>query len=204
MKKRQQAILGTILAVPFLCAAGSASAAPPAADHYVYVPPGATVVVLPAPAMTAMPVAVTEAPMVFPVARMIAQQNAMVQRMIADMNAMFAMPMPDPQELIEAAMRGMSPAGPAIGVFVTSVSSGSGVCSETVTYGSPASGGMPEVHVTRSGNGCGTVTMPAPASPVATPVAPHAIPGMAPTSSPPRLWTASDTARPIGRVHPGT
>ncbi len=204
MQKGQQAILGAILAIPFLCAGGSASAAPPAAGHYVYVPPGATVVVLPEPAMTTTAVGFSAAPMPLPVASMIAQQDAMMQRMTADMNAMFAMPMPDPQQLIRAAMRGMPQAGAGTGAFLTSVSSGDGVCSETVTYRYPANGGKPQVHVTRSGNGCGAVTMPGSASPVATPVAPRTVPSMAPTGSPPRLWTASDTARPIGRVAPGT
>jgi hypothetical protein len=204
MKKGQQAILGAILAVPFLGAAGSASAAPPAAGHYVYLPPGATVIVLPEMALPAAPGAFSASPSVFPVAGMIAQQDAMMQQMMADMNAMFAMPMPDPQQLIQAAMRSMPQAGFGAGVFLTSVSSGNGVCSETVTYGFPVNGGKPQVQVTRSGNGCGAVTMPGPASPVATPIAPRAIPSMAPTTSPPRLWTASDTARPIGHVDPGS
>jgi hypothetical protein len=204
MKTGQQAILGAILAVPFLCAAGSASAAPPAGGHYVYVPPGASVVVLPETAMTATPVVVSATPMVFPVASMIAQQDAMMQRMIADMNAMVAMPMPDPQQLMQAAMRGMPQAGGGAGVFLSSASSVNGVCSETVVYGYPANGGKPQVHVTRSGNGCGAVTMPGRARPVATPLDPRTIPRMAPTNAPQRLWTASDTARPIGRAEPGT
>jgi hypothetical protein len=198
MQKGQQAILGAVLAAPFLCAAGGASAAPPGAGNYPYVPPGATVVVLPEPTMTAAPIGSSAAPMAFAVAGMIAQQDAMMRRMIADMNAMFAMPMPDPQQLIQAAMRGAPQAGAGSGVLVTSVSSGDRVCSETVTYGYPANGGKLQVHVTRTGNGCGLVTMPGSASPVATPLAPP--PSMAPAGSPPRLWTASDAARPIGRA----
>lgn len=207
MHKGHQAILGAVLALPFLCAAKSASAAPPETGHYVYVPAGATVVVLPGPAVPAAPVSVSQAPMAFPVAdlpvaRMIARQDAMMQRMIADMNAMFAMPMPSPQQFITAAMRGMPRPGPGNGVFVTTVSSGNGVCSETITYGYPANGGKPEVHVARSGNACGAMTMPGD-RPVATPISPYAIPGTPPVSAPPRLWTARDTARPIGPATPG-
>jgi hypothetical protein len=206
MHKGQQAVLGAILALPFLCVARSAGAAPPQTPgHYVYVPAGATVVVLPRRAMTAAaPAYVTSAPMGFPVASMIAQQDAMMQQMIADMNAMFATPMPDPQQVFEAAMRGMPQPGAGADVFLTSVSSGNGVCSETITYDYPANGGKPQVHVARSGNGCGAVTMQAPASPVAAPIAPRAIPNMVPPSPPPRVWTARDTARPIGPANRGT
>jgi hypothetical protein len=204
MQKGQHAILGAVVAVPFLCAAGGVSATPPTGGHYVYVPPGATVVILPEPAMTATPIGTSAAPTVSPFAPIIAQQNAMMQRMIADVNAMFATPMPDAQQLIRGAMRGLPQAGPGTGVLVTSVSSGNRVCSETITYGYPANGSKPQMHVMRSGDGCGAVTIPGPARRVATPVAPHAIPRVAPASSPPRLWTAKDTARPIGRAEPGT
>jgi len=196
MHKGQQAILGAVLALPFCWAANSATAAPPpSGGHYVYIPAGATVVVLPGPPMTA--------PMAFPVASMIAEQNAMMQRMIADMNAMFAVPMPDPQQVIAAAMRGMPQPGPGTGVFLTSVSSGRGVCSETITYNYPANGGRPQVHVARSGSGCGAVTMQGPTTPSAAPIAPRAIPNLAPPSARPRVWTARDTARPIGPADPG-
>jgi hypothetical protein len=204
MHKGRQAVLGAILALPFLCVAESATAAsPPSGGHYVYIPPGATVVVLPGPPMAAPAVNISPAPMAFPVARMIAAQNAMMQRMIADMNAMFAMPMPDPQQVIAAAMRGMPQPGPGTGVFLTSVSSGRGVCSETITYNYPANGGRPQVHVAHSGNGCGAATVQGPAIPAAAPIAPRTIPNMAPPSASPRVWTARDTARPIAPADPG-
>ncbi len=207
MHKGQRAILGVILALPFLflCAGKSASAAPPpTGGHYVYVPAGATVVVLPRLATTAAPAYVTSAPMGFPIASIIAQQDAMMQRMIADMNAMFATPMPDPQQVFEAAMRGMPQPGAGTGVFLTSINSGHRVCSEAITYDYPANGGKPQVHVARSGNGCGAVSMQAPASPVVAPIAPRAIPNMAPPSARARVWTARDTARPIGPAKRGT
>lgn len=205
MHKGHQAVLGAILALPFLCVAKNASAAPPpTGGHYVYVPAGATVVVLPGPAMSEAPGYVTSAPMRFPIASMIAQQDAMMQRMIADMNAMFATPMPDPQQIFEAAMRGMPQSGAGTGVFLTSVSTGRGVCSETITYDYPANGGQPHVHVARTGNDCGAVTVQGPTSPVAAPLEPRAIPNMAPPSASPRLWTARNTARPIGPANRGT
>ena len=204
MQKGQQAILGAVLALPLLCGAKNASAAPPlSSGDYVYIPAGATVVVLPGPAMTAPPVNISPRPMAFPMASMIAAQDTMMQRMIADMNAMFAMPMPDPQQVLAAAMRGMPQPGRGTGVFLTSVSSGSGVCSETITYNYPANGGKPQVHVARSGNGCGAVTMPGPATPAAAPISPRAIPNTTPPRAAPREWTARDTARPIGPADPG-
>ena len=204
MQKSQQAVLGAILALPLICAAKQASATPPpSGGNYVYVPAGATVVVLPDPAMAAPPVNISPAQMAFPMANVIAEQDAMMQRMIAEMNAMFATPMPDPRQMIAAAMRGMPQPGRGTGVFLTSVSSGRGVCSETITYNYPANGGSPQVHVARSGNGCGAVTMRGPATPAAAPIAPRAVPNLAPPSAPPPVWTARDTARPIGPAHPG-
>jgi hypothetical protein len=123
--------------------------------------------------------------------------------MIADMNAMFAMPMPDPQRVFAAAMRAMPQPGPGTGVFLTSVSSGRGVCSETITYNYPANGGRPQVHVARSGSGCGAMSMQGPATPATAPIPPRAIPNRAPPGAPPRVWTARDTARPIGPADPG-
>ena len=60
---------GLLVAVP-------ATAAQPDGGHYVWVPEGATVVLVPSSAI---------APAEFPVARMIAQQQAMMNRMFADM-----------------------------------------------------------------------------------------------------------------------
>jgi hypothetical protein len=203
MNKARHGVLGAVLALPFLCAAGSASAAPPQTGHYIYVPPGATIVVLPGAIPIAAPVGVATAPMPFPVASLIAQQDAMMQRMIADMNAMFAAPMPRPQQFLQAAMRGMpqmapGSAGPGSGVILTSVGSGNGVCSETITYGYPANGGTPQVHVTRSGNACGSAfNATGPASVVQSPaVQQHGVP-MTPAGAPPRLWTAGDPPHPI-------
>jgi hypothetical protein len=209
VKKAQHAVLGACLALPFLCAAGSASAAPPQNGHYIYVPPGATVVVLPGPVAAAAPVDAVTAPMAFPVASLIAQQQAMMQRMIADMNAMFAAPMPGPRQLIQAAMRGTPPmwagtAGPGSGVILTSVGSGNGVCSETITYGYPANGGKPQVHVTRSGNACGgAFAATGPGHAVQSPAVQHAVP-VTPAGAPPRLWTAGDPPRPIQPGDPRT
>ena len=64
-----------------------ASAAQPDQGHYVWVPAGATVVLVPT----------TQAqPVDFPVARLIAQQEAMMDRMMADMDLLMTMPMPIP------------------------------------------------------------------------------------------------------------
>ena len=49
MMKGRGALLGACLALPFVFQAGAAGAAQPEGGHYVYVPAGATVVVLPAP-----------------------------------------------------------------------------------------------------------------------------------------------------------
>ena len=87
------------LAATSLLLAAPAIAAQPEGGHYVYVPAGATVVMLPA--------AAARRTVDFPVARMIAQQQAMMQHMMADMDSLMATPMPDPQQMIRSVMDGM-------------------------------------------------------------------------------------------------
>lgn len=198
MNKPRNALLGACLALPFLCAAGSASAAPPASGHYIYIPAGATVVLLPA----AVPPPVAVAPMAVPVASLIAEQQAMMQQMIAQMNAMFAMPMPDPQQLMQAAMRGMPQTAPGSSVMLTAVGSGNGMCSETITYAYPPNGGAPVVHVTHSGDGCGrTFNATGPAHIKGSPAVQRGVPAR-PAGAQPRLWTAGDPPHLIGTDDP--
>jgi len=96
-----------------MCASvGMAQTTPPAAGHVIYVPPGATVVMLPGPGSAASPNVVNAgAPEAMPMMRLIAQQQAAMQQMFADMNAMFP-PMPDPNAMLRAAF---GPGGPFAG-----------------------------------------------------------------------------------------
>ena len=175
-----------------------AMAAQPEGGHYVYVPPGATVVMLPAATPTL--------PVDFPVVRMMAQQQAVMQRMMADMDSMMAMPMPDPEQMIRSVMDGVPRTMPGSGVVLTQISTGSnGTCSETIVYGAPGANGQPQVHVTRTGNACGAITSTGPIGVTQTVPAPEPI---APTTATPpqdRLWHVSYPARPV-TVHtaPGT
>jgi hypothetical protein len=172
---------GLLVAVP-------ATAAQPDGGHYVWVPEGATVVLVPSSAI---------APAEFPVARMIAQQQAMMNRMFADMDSLMATAMPDPGQMMRSVMQGMPQGVPASGVVVTSISTGQGTCSQTITYGYPANGGQPAVKVRSTGNACGTVdtdrplevTQPAPAP---QPV----VPGTA-TPLRQRLWTVRYPTQPV-------
>lgn len=145
-----------------LSIAAPAVAAPPSGGHYIWVPAGDAVVVVPkAPARQ----------IEFPVVDMFAQQEAMMQRMMADMDTMMAMPVPNPAQMIQSVMQGMPQVAPGSSVVMTSISTGSGTCSQTVTYNYPANGGQPVVKVINSGNACGVihstgpiqVTQPAPA-----------------------------------------
>ncbi len=135
-----------LLATSLLLAA-PAMAAQPEGGRYVYVPPGATIVLLPAASPTV--------PVDFPVARLVAQQQAMMQRMMADMDALMATPMPDPEQMIRSVMDGMPQTLPGSGVVLTQISSGAGTCSETIVYGPQGANGQPQVKVTRTGNACG-------------------------------------------------
>jgi hypothetical protein len=177
----RSALLAASLLLP---AAAPAMAASPEAGHYVWVPPGATLVLVPA---------TRAAPVDFPVARMIAQQDAMMQRMMADMDSLMAMPLPDPQQMIRSVMNGIPQIGPGSGVVVTSITTGNGTCTQTITYGPQPNGGAPVVKTSSSGNACGAlgssppvgVTQPLPAAPRQD-----------------RVWSVEYPARPVTRHTP--
>ncbi len=197
------AVLGAAcLALPLMLQSGTAGAAQPDGGHYVYVPPGAMVVVVPGYGAAAMPNPTEAVPTDFPVARLVAQQESMMRRMMADMDSMMAMPMPDPQQMIRSVMQGMPQVGPGSGVVITSVSSGNGTCSQTVTYGTPGDDGRPVVKVTQAGDACGslgpsgpigvTQTVPTPQPVIPAPAAPNHQ----------RLWTIGDPPHPIATGTP--
>lgn len=174
----------TLLTASLLVAA-PAVAAQPDGGHYVWVPAGATVVLMPsAPAN----------PVDFPVARMIAQQEAMMDRMFADMDSLMTS-MSDPEQMIRSVMQGVPQVTPGSGVVVTSVSTGSGTCSQTITYGYPDNDGQPTVRVSSTGNACGAlqprgpveVTQPLPAPQTVAPVAPRHE----------RVWTVGYPPHPL-------
>ena len=167
-----------------LFVAGPAIAAIPSDGHYVWVPAGDAVVVTPNG-----PTRQVE----FPVVDIFARQEAMMQQMMADVDAMMAMPTPGPDQLMQAAMRGMPQVAPGSSVVVTSISIPGGTCSQTVTYGAPSQGAQPVVKVVSTGNACGAIHATGPIN-VAQP---------APAPQPPvqqphqRPWTISYPAHPI-------
>src|SRR5215469_11856317 len=120
-----KALLTAALALPVAAFANHAMGAQPDHARYVYVPPGAVAIVVPAAPTT---------PVDFPVARMIARQQTLMQRMMADMDQLLAMPIPDPTQMIRGVMDGMPQAAPGSSVMITSISTGNGTCSETITY----------------------------------------------------------------------
>lgn len=201
MTETRGALLGACLALPIVLT-GVAGAAQPESGHYVYVPAGAMVVVLPAPDAT-VPLNRTAAmPADLPVLNMIAQQDRMMQHMMADMDALMTAPLPDPQQMIRSVMQGMPHTAPGSGIVMTSTLSGNGVCSETITYGYPANGGQPQVKVSRSGSGCGAVTPSAPVAiqetmPTPQPMMPAPV---APNHQ--RVWTIGYPPHPIATGTP--
>jgi hypothetical protein len=187
MKKGLGALLGASLALPLAGLAVPAVAQPACGSQYQ----GAAI----------QPMAVAEQTQAL---RLIADANAMFQRMDAEMNAMMAqmnaiaaMPfqLPTPRQLVQA---GFGPGqwvnvAPGNGVVFTSISTGSGTCSETITYSYPANSRQPIVHVSQSGNACGAVHVNGPARVQASqPVVPYSIRPTVPvrTSPQPRLWQA--------------
>jgi hypothetical protein len=177
-----------LLATSLLLTAPAMAAQPAEGGHYVYVPPGATVVLLPAAAPTL--------PVEFPVVRMMAQQQAMMQRMMADMDALMAMPMPDPQQMIRSVMAGMPQTAPGAGMMLTQIASGAGTCSETVVFGPPGANGQPQVKVTRTGDAC--APMAATNEPIGvTQTTPKVMPPATVTPPQDRLWHVGYPARPV-------
>lgn len=168
---------GALLAASLLVAT-PAFAAQPESGHYVWVPSGTSVVLVPnAPAQQ----------IDFPVARMIAQQEAEMRHMMADMGSlMLSVPMPDPSRMIQSVMEGLPRVAPGTGVVVTSISTGNGTCSQTITYGYPVNGGQPTVQVSSTGNACGAIHSSGP------------IQAVQPTPAPQqRLWTIGYPPHPI-------
>ncbi len=171
-----------------LLAAAPAVAAQPSGGHYVWVPPGATLVLVPSAPAT---------PVDFPVAQMVAQQEAMMQRMFADMDQLMATAIPDPDRMIRSVMQGVPQMSPGSGLVVTSITTGNGTCSQTITYGYPGNGSRPTVKVSSSGNACGALKgsgpfevrepLPSPQQVVPAPMAPRHE----------RLWTVGYPPHPV-------
>jgi hypothetical protein len=174
-----------LLAASLLVAA-PAFAAQPDGGHYVWVPAGAAVMVVPAAPATRID---------FPVARMIAQQEAMMQRMFADMDQLMVTAIPDPEQMVRSVMQGMPQAAPGSSVVVTSISTGNGTCSQTITYDYPRNGAQPQVKVSSTGNACDALRSSAPievTQPMPVPVVPQPA-----TSRHDRLWTIGYPPHPI-------
>ncbi|MBN8926698.1 MAG: hypothetical protein J0H19_08745 [Rhodospirillales bacterium] len=182
------------------------------------VPAGATVIVLPAGA-TALPARSVALPPGFvPVAAPVPPAFGMIRQMMAEMDALMAMPMPDPQQLIDAAMRQGAARGfagdpilardgaavPAPGsVLVTTISTPAGTCQQMIRTGAPGPDGRPVTQVSRSGGACDAL-MPLPAgmtetTPNAATPTPAPVPATPALRRPdqPRLWTVSTDPQPI-------
>ena len=98
--------------------------------------------------------------------RMMAAANAMFREMAVEMDAMqrqmaafAAMPIPSPEQVMQAALGPgrWIPVKSGSEVVFTSFSNGRGSCSETITYSYPRSAGQPIVHASHRGSACGSV-----------------------------------------------
>jgi hypothetical protein len=178
-----------------LLAAAPAVAAQPDGGHYVWVPPGATAIVVPAAPAT---------PIDFPVARMVAQQEALMNRMFADMDSLMATAFRAPDQMIRSVMQGMPQVAPGSGIVVTSVTTGRGTCTQTITYGYPGNGGQPVTRVSSSGNACGAIgsSMPTEVTQPAPGPRPNVPTPMAPRHE--RVWTVGYPPHPLKGAAPRT
>jgi hypothetical protein len=177
-----------LLAAGLLLGAPAAMAASPEGGQYVWVPNGAAVVVVPSESV---------APADFPIEHMIAQQEAMMRRLFADMDSLMATALPNPDQMIRSVMQGMPQGTVGSSVVVTSITTPSGTCNQTITYGYPRDGGQPVVNVSSSGDACGTIhssgpltvtqPLPNPRTAVPLPAAPRHE----------RLWTIGYPPHPV-------
>jgi len=187
MKSLRYALLGACLTLPLFAATGRAQTFETPA-RTIRVPPGAVVLIIPAPGAVAMrgqPAGVTAAGM--PIMQLIAQQQAAMQRMMAQMNAMFPpmAAMPDPSQLFRAAF--------GAGGQMPPPAAGPGLCSESVSI---VQHGDSAPVITRTASGaCG-----APAAGV-----PHSIEQMrpaAPVPHGPKVLEVSNPPQPMATVPP--
>jgi len=90
------------------------------------------------------------------IAQMIAEQQAALARLVISARALAGAPiwLVGSGPAIEASIPDLPP-GQVYGVVVTSVTSGAGSCSRTVSYSNPGTGAEPRVTVKTSGDACG-------------------------------------------------
>lgn len=210
----RKALLGACLALPLAGLAGAAHAKPMQPERVIRVPAGSVVLVLPAaaPQVVAGPATMPGFPAPIPMAQFIAQQNVMMQQMLQQVRALnaWSMSLPNPDQIIRAAMRGVPPmhVAPGTSVMTTMVSDEPQMCSETVTYRMTPHGTRPQVHVTRTGDDCGALMQHGPVGVTQTvPAHPAPQPNMVPAAAPqyrPPLWTVGDPPHPVSAGIPRT
>jgi hypothetical protein len=159
-------------------------------QRLIEVPPGATVIVLPAGVapMAGAPIAAG-----FPFVE-IPSPESMI-RQIDHLMAELQDSVPAPARFGAASPTGFPgmalPQGPVSGVVVTSYSDGHGTCTQRVTYS--GNGSAPVVHVSSIGNACSSLNGPVPTTSV-----PAADPNnMAPARGAPHLIQVRDNRRPV-------
>ncbi|HVC59036.1 MAG TPA: hypothetical protein VND19_01570 [Acetobacteraceae bacterium] len=195
MTTLRNALLGACLALPLAAPGGPAQAARPQGGRVIYVPPGATVVILPGPGAVAAPNMVS-AGMVSagvspatPMLRLIAQQAAAMQRVIANMNAMF-LPLPGPGQLLRAAFGSGAP----LNVSFAPLAGGPGVCSQRISIVDRGDGSAPVVTTSQSGDACGAPDAGKPRG--VNQIGPAALPHG------PKLLEIGDPPRPVSNGTP--
>lgn len=186
------ALLGACLALP-LAGFVTHAQAQPRDGRVIYVPPGTTVLILPAGAMptaaqadamsTTAPAPIAAVPAdAAPMLRLIAEQQAMMQRLFANMDTM------------------LPPFGAPLTVAMRSMPAGAhGVCSQSISIVDRGDGSAPIVKTARTGDACGAIGIGAPHEVNQ----PAQIAPMAPAHGP-RLWEASDPPHPLSGTPPRT
>jgi hypothetical protein len=132
---------------------------------------------------------------------MIAQQEEMMQRMFADMDSLMATALPNPDRMISV-MQNMPQLPTGWSVVVTSITTPSGTCSQTITYGYPGHGSQPVVNVSSNGDACGAIHSSGPLTITQPMPGPQTVvPGRAAPRHE-RLWTVGYPPHPASHGSP--
>ena len=176
MWKPKALIAAAVLAAPLAFAAGANAADPPRGSVMLYNAAGVPVAILtpvsqqPAAALTPSDPAMQiirelqastalDDPFGFPFERLMAEQTAMMRQVMDEMRGMGASPgFIGPDGTLNVSMPGGQ--GVVREVVVSSFSSGTGSCSQTITYTYPGGAAQPQVAMHKVGDACGAVGRP--------------------------------------------
>jgi hypothetical protein len=125
-----------------------------------------------------------------------------MQRTFADMDSLMATALRNPDQMMRSITQSMPQLPTGSSVVVTSITTPSGTCSQTITYGYPGHGRQPVVNVSSNGDACGAVQSSGPLTITQPMPGPQTVvPGRAAPRHE-RLWTIGYPPHPASHSSP--